>query len=905
MTGDKLTPHSSGELPVAEMIRYGLRHISLRRWTRSWLRTLVLVLIVGLGVGAFFAIRLANRAALLGFEWFSDSISGESPLVVYPSAGTLPVGVLPELRQRLGPIPVHLLPVLETTAIDMEKVPEGGDLFDAPQFQVLGMDVTALANLVYLNPGQAYRSPGRPGSANNAPEQADDQDLPQVFIPGKLAGERGWERGDKIPVTIHDRQMAFIISDILPENDFLPEPPKNMLLMDITSLQEVLNDYTSIHRVELQFPRSDDDGLFLQMIAEAGKALEPAESDPWIIMDQSSRRNSASQMTEGFRLNLSILSLLALIVGIYLIFQSLEASVARRRTEAAVLKSLGWRGQDIRTLWMVEALALGIAGSIFGLALGWAGAQLAVGGIARTVNALYYSNTVSAASFDSGEALVALVIGVAASLVAAWLPAFQVSNTPPAHQLGRDSSSGAPIRAGRFAAVGICVAVAGLVFSMLPPYESGLGRFFPVGGYFASLFWLVAMGMIAIGILPAVSRWISRRFPDSVEWVLAASQLRRPTIHHFWAMAGLVAAIGMASGMGILITSFESTIVKWMNQILRADVYIASSGITNASSQNRIPESTWKAISTMDAVQSFDLGRIRKITLDGRNIWLLGAPESLFSNDSETIWIRKPDRESVSAFLSQEWPPAGGSPETVPAVITETFQASTGKGIGDPLSIPTPEGPVPATIRGVYADYGSEMGTVAIPASLLIGRFPGDEVLNMAVTLRDGADPDLFAGAIRSKHPQLVVRLNREIREEALKIFHQTFAVTYALQIIGLVVAVAGLALALVSLWLERIPQIRTWQELGITRNQTARVAAIEGLLLSVTGAISGLILSFGLGWLLIYVINRQSFGWTLNFHLPLAHLPLFAVAVLLLGGGVSILIGRWGFRQSGNTVHE
>lgn len=902
-----MNPDSRQPLDSWKLLAYGLHRISWRRWKKNLLRVLITILIQGVGVGAFFSIRLANKAALLGFEWFSDSISGESPLIIFPTGGRLPVSVLAELRSRTGNLPVHYLPVLESTAIDRDSLSPDEDLFKASQFQIVGMDLMSLANLVYLKPANQWKSPVPAPDEFESPSAADasrqDMASGEVYISPKLARARSWDRGQILQVTINDSNHSLRVAGILPETEFMPTPPENLLLMDLPNLQTLLNEFDAIDRIELQFPTSQISGNSLELIRKARIALAPSESDPWQILDQSSKKNSASQMTEGFRLNLSILSLLALIVGVYLIFQSLEASIAHRRTEAAVMKSLGWRGRDIGRLWLCESVILGLAGSLCGLMIGWMGAQAAVGGIAQTVNSLYYSNTVAAAAFDQLEALLAFSIGCIASVAAAWFPSTQVASTPPAHQLGRASSTGALVGIRRLLWYGMLLLGAGWALSLLPAWTSEHGRQVPLAGYGAALCWLVGAGMISTSLFPWFAGFLRKLNSSSAVMLLAATALKRPTLHHFWANAGLVCAVGMAAGMGILIASFESTIVRWMNQILVADVYVASSGISNASSRNRIPDSTWQNIASMPNVDSVDVGRLMKITYQEKQTWVIGAPQTLLRASGPTIWIDPP---SASELLAMQEPAEyfDNSP-AIPAMATETFMAMHRLKGSRNLEIPTPSGPLPIRIVGIYADYGSELGTLALPPALMEKRFLASGILNMSIKLADSSLAPAFAENVQSLYPNLVVRLNGNIREEALKIFHQTFTVTYALQVIALLVAIAGLGLALTSLWVERVPQIQTWKELGLTRTMAGQIAMIEASLLTFVGTVSGLVLAMALGWLLIYVINRQSFGWTLQYHIPWEQIPILVTVSILSSLIVSWGIGQWGFRNRISNQYE
>lgn len=886
-------------------IWYALTHISLRQWRKNWIRTFILISIIGIGLGGYYSIRLANKAAILGFEWFSDSVSGESPIILFPPSGLLSIDELPKLRERSGTLPVHFFPILESTAVDTSSLTENSDTFEAPQFQLIGMDLISLANLAYLNPKERYVSPAFEEEENVSvsDEQSELQSDLEVYIPIALSNEKKWRANDYVNVIINDKNAVLQIKGILPENDFLPSPPKNLILADLPDLQNFLGMQNLINRVEVQIPNSDDAEITLRVLEEVVQALSPQEEDNWILMNQSDKRESASSMTAGFRMNLSILSLLGLIVGGYLIFQSLEASISLRRSEIATLKSLGFSTNLIQIVWIIEALILGLLGSTFGLVIGFLGAQSIVGGISKTVNSLYYSNSVEAASWDWTEALIAFALGISVSLVAGWLPSRHISKTPPAHALGKSQMTS--LLPGRmFFMIGLVLLVIGTLASSFPAVSLMGDRPVPILGYITALIWIIAFGLVTIQLPSMIARIPQFRDSSILSIKLAFSHLRRPTFHHFWAMAGLVASAGMAAAMAILIASFESTILQWMNNLLKADVYIASPGISNASSENRISKTTWLPITQREEVKDFELGYFDKVLLNKDTVFVTGVHRSLLAKGASTIWLKKPSEDDENKFgLQFDESQSESSP--LPCLITETLSYHQDLKMGDKVSIPTSKKKIEFYVAGIYADYGSEFGSVTIPLSVYKTFFDEDKIINMALELRSDADLDNFVTSLKSSYPNLVVRSNREIRFEAIKIFKQTFSVTYALQVIGVIVAITGLALSLTSLWVNRSTTLTTWKELGISKNTTSRTIVLEGFIITAIGAIGGLILSLMLGWLLVFVINKQSFGWTLDYYIPYQQMGLLFIMLLLSGGIVTSLVSRIAIQKFGTSARE
>jgi len=227
--------------------------------------------------------------------------------------------------------------------------------------------------------------------------------------------------------------------------------------------------------------------------------------------------------------------------------------------------------------------------------------------------------------------------------------------------------------------------------------------------------------------------------------------------------------------------------------------------------------------------------------------------------------------------------------------VSESFTERFNVGRGDRLEIPTPSGVKPITIAGVFADYGNERGSILLEREHLNRWFDSEQVTNLSLWLQPGADPETVRADMLERHPGLAVFTNAVLRSEVLRIFRQTFAITYALEIIGVLVAVIGLALTLTSVLLDRRDELTTLRAIGFKHREIARATAIEGATVATAAVVGGTGLSLALGWLLIYVVNKQSFGWTLGFAIPWAQLLALAVLVVLTGAIVSWVVGRWG----------
>jgi putative ABC transport system permease protein len=573
------------------------------------------------------------------------------------------------------------------------------------------------------------------------------------------------------------------------------------------------------------------------------------------------------------------------VVGLYLIFQALDGAVVRRRGEIAILRSLGVEERAIRFLWLVESALLGLLGGVFGLLLGWAGAQVAVRAVGQTVNALYFATTVSSASLAPAEFGIGLGVGVAAAILAGLWPANEAARTPPAHVLQRSAAPAAGSRYVRSLGLAVATLVIGVIAAQLPGLRLDGGNRFPLAGYAAAFLWIVSAGLFCGFLLPPLA-WAGKSLGRrSVVFRLPLSHLRRPSGRHRLAAAALVCAIGMTAGMAVLVASFEETMQGWVRRTLHADLYLASSGAQSASSHNRISASAAQRISTHPAVLRASPLLALPVDVRGLGTTLIGSDLGIRLNRPETTWIAAPLDETIYDPAKNEGL----------ALVTESLSERFHVRIGDTLTVPTPTGPRELRIAGIYAEYGNERGSILVERAHLQRWFQTDALTNLAVFLKPGADADTVRADLLRQFPGLSIFTNAKLRSEILRIFRQTFSITYALEVIGVVVAVVGLALTLISVFLDRREELTTLRALGLNHQELARAGSVEGTAISVCAVLAGIALSLGLGWLLIYVINKQSFGWTLGFVIPWGQLLLLALAVIITGAVVSYWVGRWG----------
>ena len=861
-----------------------LRKVTLRHWLGEPRQSSLLVLILGLGVAVFMSVRLANRAATAGFQNFTDTLTGQSDFLIKAPAGSLPEDVLGELRSALGPRAVHIIPVVEATAAAPRAAGEADRPWGRTTYQLLGVDLVALSNLPMRESSDARIL----GSSGQSDEGASGgfwpalRQGPRVFASPHVLETQGTAAGKALVLNIDGKIVSLQVAGVIPSLPDGPRVPDNLVLLDLPDLQELVQRQGRLDRVEfLVEPGAGAEALR----AEVPRLLRELSRGRWSVATPGVRRESAETMTRAFRLNLTVLSLVALLVGLYLVLQALDGAVVRRRSEIAVLRSLGLEERTVRMAWLVEAAVLGLAGGVAGVLLGWAGAQVAVRFVGQTVNALYYATTVKAAALEGGEAAVAVALAVGASLAAGWLPAREAARTPPAQILVRHGmdTQGQPLL--RNHGLALAAILLGIILCRLPPLHLQGGGRFPLAGYAAAFLWIFGGGILCSLGLPAAALMgarLSRRF---VSVRLALSHLVRPSGRHRLAIACLLCSIGMTAGMAILVSSFESTVRGWVGRSLHADLYVSSDGSQSASALNGLEADTWRAIVRHPGVVDATVLSAVPIELDGIQTLLSGTELSSFIRHTDLPWVERPADGSVfDAARNQGL-----------ALASESFSERFGMHRGDHVVVRTPAGPEGLTLVGIYADYGNERGSLIVERGDLVRWFSDSHATNVALYLRPGTDPDAVRADLLRRFPGLSIYSNPRLRMEILRIFRQTFSITYALEIIGVAVSVVGMALTLSSVLLDRREELTTLRSLGFTRQEVAAATAAEGLVLTLCSVAGGTLLSLALGWLLIHVINKQSFGWTLGFEMPWGQIAGLDAVVLAAATAVAFAVGRWG----------
>ncbi len=756
-------------------------------------RALLVALAVALGVAVYLSIRLADRAAVASFEGFTRGIGTGADLIVRAEVGPMQESGLFQLDALRRD--AWIRPVLEgsfTSASGLET------------FQVLGTD------LVVLGTGLVGPGTDLVGLGDVSARVLEDPDA--VLVSPALA--RSVRVGDPLPGLVDGRVVRLRVAGILPDDPGRPPVQRNLLVMDLPAAQRLFRRPGQLDRLDLGWLPGRD-GAAVQ--ARAAAALPPG----WILEAPEQRAASARAMSAAFRLNLTVLSLVALAVGAYLLFQGFDAAVNRRRETWALLQALGCPGRRILALVLLEAALLGALGSLLGLALGWAMAQGAVRLVARTMAALYGAASAREAAFQGREAAARLGCrhphlpggGLAAGATRRGHPAGAApgpGGRGPAHALGA-RGPGRPAAAGRRDGPGVPARPARRnPLARLCRRRPGALRRQPghagaaaaAGGARAD-----APGALGPAPLPAPAvpphraPRLRRRGPvrgggHDGGHGRDGAQLRRPPC-----------AAGSAIRCGP-----TSTWPPWAPAAPQL--------------RHRIPDDACRALAADPAVAALDRYQTIPFAFRGQQSSLATFDLAVTASRGHLALIQGGASSEVLGRVHRDGLADPG------AVASESFARRFRLRVGDRVDLPGH----PVTLRGVYADFGNERGSLILDRPVFLAWFRDDRAASLALYLKPGSDPAAVARRLARQWPGLQIRANAELRERVLRIFRQTFAITYALEVIGLVVALAGLAQSLAGLALARRGDIWTLRALGAGSRAVTAVLLGEGLGIALAG---------------------------------------------------------------------
>jgi putative ABC transport system permease protein len=823
------------------------------------LRSLVTLLAIALGVAVWLAIDLANATAV---ESFASNVN------IVASRVNLQVLGLGRGFDERALVAVQRLPnVLQADPVIEDSVVVGarqGDPLSGEILRVLGVDL-----LRRLPEGVEQRT-ALPGGF--APRSSGQDPYALIAGWGAIVSQRivdryGLRVGGALAVLADGRPIRLRVVAILPRT--VGAADSSVVFVDIATAQEIFGKIGLIDRVDCVVAPN--------RVAEARAAIARVLPPGTRVVAPEVRDDEVRRLLRSFQSNLAAISYVALLVGAFLIYNTVAISAVQRRSEIGTLRALGATRRQIFGTFLMEGALFGALGSLLGLLFGSLLARFAVGAVARTVDTFYVGTHVDRVVYDPFALLQALAFGTIVAAASAVAPALEAAATPPAQTM---RSRGYETRMWR---LGIVLGLGGLAFlalaglSALLPTVDGLSLF----GYAAAVCTIVGISLcVPLAVIVTSHLLVRMVYRYSPAALLAATNFGGTPRRNSIAVASLAIAVAMIVSVAVSVSSLRLTVLRWVDETFQADLFVRPLGISGAAYDARLSPQLPARVRALPGVAAVSTFRGISIPFRGS---LMTLATTNFGSLAEHNWLRLENGADARTL-------ARTLPGTTGVVISAQLAASSGSRIGDALRLDTPSGPVSFRVMAIYDDYSNDSGTAIVDAGTFARLYHDDSVAMFSVYAKPGADVlALRTRVIRSLLPlRFDVETTGELRSLIVSIFNRTFELTEALNVIAIAIAVMGVVSTLFALVLERRREIGVMRYLGLSIRAVRHMVLYEAALIGILGGLFGIVCGTLLGLLLVLVIDRQAFGAAVRVQVPYGSLAtsllLVAAAALLAG---------------------
>jgi len=819
---------------------------SFRHLLRHPLQLLLAVLGISLGVAVVVAVDLANESARRSFLESSELVSGTATHTLIRAGATLPEDLYRGLRVELG---------LRRSAPIVEGY-VAASLRPESSLRLIGVDPFAefefrdgdLANAVWsADLGTLMAQPGA------------------VLISAGLAATLGVGIGDSIDVITGSGVRPVHVAGLIESENDTPQMDQ-FILSDISTAQELLGLIGQLSRIDFWIPADQETRWSERMSGQLPKGAE--------LQAIGTRNQATLRLAGSFQLNLTAMSLLALVVGMFLIYNTMTFSVVQRRPLLGRLRALGVTRNQLMRVILLEALLLGVAGTALGLLTGIVLGHALLGLVSRTVGDLYYDLSVVEFSVPAVSILKAIALGTLATLAAAWIPAREAARAPAGAVLQRSDLEQRTRRMlPRLAFAGALTLLLATLVLLLS------GRSLVLG--FSGLFMLIlGCALLTPATLTLMASPVQTASTRSFGFLgrMASRDITRHLSRTGVATAALMVAVATGIGVGVMVDSFRGSVAIWLGERLNADLYLTPVRFDGGTHDLTLEPAMLDRVRAVEGVRS--VGSYRRLPLD-----LLEWPTQLI--------VLKPTPEIQTAYrfkAARAEDPWAAFESGTGLMVSEPLAYRHGLELNDLMNLPTPAGTLALPITGIFYDYGSEHGMVLIHESIYRRYWPDPAMTSLGIY---GDTSDLAALTQRietavSDLQSVSITPSRAIREQSMAIFDRTFTITNVLRALAMLVAFVGVLSALMAMLLDRSREFAVLRAIGLTPRELGGLMSLETLYLGASAGLLAIPTGLMLAWVLIFVINRRAFGWTMQFQVDpsiVFQAVVLAVIAALLAG--------------------
>ncbi|WP_242181731.1 FtsX-like permease family protein [Sphingomonas sp. CARO-RG-8B-R24-01] len=822
--------------------RLALAWLVAGEWRFHPARFLMTAVAIAVGVALGFAVHLVNGSALASFDGAMRGVSGAAELSV---RATSPLGIDERLYPKIA---------AARGVADVSPVVSLDARIGRVRLTLLGVDVIRAA---VVTPSLIGLRPAGPDAGNDTPF-----DETALFLSRQTLAQIGARVGATVRIVANGRTVPLRIAGTLPGAG-----DASVGVMDIAGAQWRFGRLGRIDRLDL--------ALTDRTAAEpALQALLPADA---VLSTAAAQNAQGDALSRAYRVNLDMLALVALLTGGFLVYSAQSLSVVRRQRAFALLRTLGMPRGGVIAAIVVEGLAIGVVGSAVGLLAGYGLAWAALQWLGGDLGAGYFGGSRTGVVFQPWAALGFFLLGLLAACLGSALPARVAARASPAAALKNAGDVLDPRRPVAWWPAAALL-IAGIGAALLPavdglPLFGFAGMALMLAGGVAGVPWLARALLGPLAQRDRGRAWVPGRVPRR----LAVLHLHGAPGAAATALCGIVASTALMIAMATMVTSFRGAVDDWLGDVLGADLYARTTAGASFDSATRARLSATPGIATVAFSRELPL----TIAADRPPVSLIARPERN-GRDPLLVLIKRASSLPVGA---------------VPVWVSEPAQRLYGWEPGATLTLPIAGG-TRFFVAGVWRDYGRQAGAVLID-EVDYQRLTGDDGRNeISVTVQPGQDVGRIAAGMTARLPaslraQVAMTRPATLRRLALTLFDRSFAVTYLLEAVAIVVGLAGVAATMSAQTIAREREFGMLRHLGLTRRQLTAMLATEGAIVGLTGALAGIGLGLVLAQVLIHVINPQSFNWTMTTRIPIGTLVSVAGALTGAAAGTAVLAGR------------
>ncbi|MDR5745366.1 FtsX-like permease family protein [Caballeronia sp. LZ029] len=811
------------------------------QWRSHRGRALVAMLTIALGVGLGYAVQLINGAAFNEFSAAARSLSGQADLQVRGAQPFIDENVYPLLATHPG---VALAsPVLEVdVAVPGKNMP----------LKVLGIDVFRAKRI----------APDLTGVPR--PEASlDVLDGDAIFLSPAAETWLGARDGGHVELQSGTSPVTLRVAGGIART----RAGQRIAVMDIAAVQTHFALTGKLSRVDLQLARGVDRDAFRQTLQrELGGRL--------VVTETQDIESRTDRLSRAYRINMNVLALVALFTGAFLVFSTQAAGVVRRRAQFAMLRVLGMTRASLVRQIMLEGALLGVVGGVLGIALGFTVAALALRFFGSDLGGGYFPGVDPRIAFEPVASAIFLALGIGVALAGTLVPALEAARARPAPALKAGSEEAALAPLGTPWPALVCLA-AGAALTQAPPVFDT-----PIAGYVAVALLLVG----GIALMPRLTALVFRRapMPRNAVAALALARIANAPGQASIAMGGVLSSFTLIVAMAIMVTSFRVSVEDWLAHLLSADLYVrmASSGDTGGLRPDQQMQ-----LAAANGVAHAAFTRASKLTLDAAE-----PPVALIARELDAA-----DPGATLQMTGDVLPPSAWRADETPVWASEAMANLYGYRVGERVSLPVGGANERFVVAGIWRDYVRQTGALQMRIADY-RRLTGDTTAtDVAITLRAGSSAAQVIDAIKKLPFGDALEFSQpgEIRARTLTIFDRSFAVTYLLEAVAIVIGLFGVGATFSMQTLARSREFGMLRHVGVTRAQILALLASEAGWLTLLGIAMGCVLGFAISLILVFVVNPQSFHWSMSLHVPWTMIAIIACVMLASSCATAVLSGR------------